>query len=350
MILLQSINQKVGVATLVIAISAAVSTYIYWTGRKKPRGKATMKSRIMKPEELQNIKWECVGRMAKIWLYPVKSCSAVSLQTAQAWPLGLTEGKMRDRSFMIMTEQGNQITGIMIGTTVLIKPNVRGDSLILKHPELEDLSIDLEQVEEDNKEVSSKVYGETVPGLDCGEQASMWLEKALKKKARLLYHANIPSPRKTEKLVGQHPLVKDDDNALYANSFPYMLMTKESIANLELEIERQGTVNCPISAENFRPNLLVEGTKKAFDEDDWAYIKIGDAIFRNVSPCQRCCFTTVDHRTGIKEPNMEPLRTLKKYRCKEESGGPSLGINLAIELIGTIRDDDEVFVCRFSEM
>lgn len=60
-----------------------------------------------------------------------------------------------------------------------------------------------------------------------------------------------------------------------------MLMTTESIADL------QGRVSSTIAPEDFRPNILVEGTKKAYDEDEWQYVKIGDAVFRNVVPCAR---------------------------------------------------------------
>lgn len=80
--------------------------------------------------------------------------------------------------------------------------------------------------------------------------------------------------------------------ALYANLFGFMLLTTESIADL------QSRVSCNIAAEDFRPNILVKGTKKPFDEDEWQYIRIGDAVFRNVVPCGRyakflaCCSFT----------------------------------------------------------
>ena len=58
-------------------------------------------------------------------------------------------------------------------------------------------------------------------------------------------------------------------------------MTTESLADL------QSRVSCKIVVEDFRPNILVEGTKTPFDEDEWQYVKIGDAVFRNVVPCVR---------------------------------------------------------------
>lgn len=44
----------------------------------------------------------------------------------------------------------------------------------------------------------------------------------------------------------------------------------------------------------------------------------------------RCIFTTIDRQTGKKDPNMEPLRTLRKYVYKE-----GMNIHTDIRLIIT---------------
>ena len=69
--------------------------------------------------------------------------------------------------------------------------------------------------------------------------------------------------------------------SLYADFCGCMLMTAESIADL------QTRVSSKIAAEDFRPNILIEGTKKPYDEDEWQYVKIGDTVFRNIAPCSR---------------------------------------------------------------
>ncbi|WP_439895655.1 MOSC domain-containing protein, partial [Sodalis-like endosymbiont of Proechinophthirus fluctus] len=41
-----------------------------------------------------------------------------------------------------------------------------------------------------------------------------------------------------------------------------------------------------ISSLNFRPNFVVKGEKLIpFEEDNWKWIKIGETVFRNISPC-----------------------------------------------------------------
>lgn len=69
--------------------------------------------------------------------------------------------------------------------------------------------------------------------------------------------------------------------ALFADFTPYMLMTTESVADL------QSRVSCRIAAEDFRPNFVVQGALKPYDEDEWQCIKIGSTVFRNVVPCLR---------------------------------------------------------------
>lgn len=69
--------------------------------------------------------------------------------------------------------------------------------------------------------------------------------------------------------------------SLYADFTAYMLMTTESIADLQ----SRGVPE--VAVEDFRPNIVVEGVQKPYDEDEWECIKIGGAIFRNVVPCVR---------------------------------------------------------------
>ena len=80
----------------------------------------------------------------------------------------------------------------------------------------------------------------------------------------------------------------------------------------------------------FRPNFVVKGDNlKAYEEDKWTWVKIGETIFQIVKPCvrydlqtfahdclyffnaYRCMITTVNPLTGERDKNMEPLKTLK---------------------------------------
>jgi uncharacterized protein YcbX len=79
----------------------------------------------------------------------------------------------------------------------------------------------------------------------------------------------------------------------------------------------------------FRPNLVVDGGAP-YAEDDWQRIRIGDVVFRVVSRCSRCIFTTVDPDTGERDAAREPLATLERERQFAE--GACFGVNLLPEL------------------
>lgn len=48
-------------------------------------------------EELKDRSWQLVGKVSKVYLYPIKSCAGIGLASAQATQLGLSSGTVRDR-------------------------------------------------------------------------------------------------------------------------------------------------------------------------------------------------------------------------------------------------------------
>jgi len=126
-----------------------------------------------------------------------------------------------------------------------------------------------------------------------------------------------------------------------------MLMTEASVA--DMNTRTPNGEKFPI--RNFRPNFIVSGTK-AFDEDDWDKVKIGEqTLFTNVKASTRCVFTTINWSTGEKHPRTEPLRTLRSYRMTTDpklrkifTSSPRMGINLVVDQLGTVRIGDPVYV------
>lgn len=96
---------------------------------------------------------------------------------------------------------------------------------------------------------------------------------------------------------------------MYTDFTSYLIINQASVDELNNRIP-----NANITALNFRPNILVEGENaKAYSEDNWDWVKIGDAILYLAKPCTRCVFTTIDPETGIKSESNEPLKTLRTY-------------------------------------
>ena len=92
----------------------------------------------------------------------------------------------------------------------------------------------------------------------------------------------------------------------YPDATSYTLQNEASITDLNSRIED------PVTPLNFRPNFVVKGAEP-LEEDTWDWIKIGDVVFRNIKPCTRCVFTTINPETAEKSPKFEPIKTLRKY-------------------------------------
>lgn len=60
-----------------------------------------------------------------------------------------------------------------------------------------------------------------------------------------------------------------------------MLTSETSLADLNPRLER------PVTLDWFRSNIVVRGVKEPYDEDDYAFVRIGDVVFRRLKPCDR---------------------------------------------------------------
>lgn len=68
---------------------------------------------------------------------------------------------------------------------------------------------------------------------------------------------------------------------IYADTCAFLLTTETSLADLNLRLPR------PVTLDWFRSNIVVRAVDKAYDEDDWAFVKIRDVVFRRLKPCDR---------------------------------------------------------------
>ena len=119
-----------------------------------------------------------------------------------------------------------------------------------------------------------------------------------------------------------YPLQEGEkDRPLYADGYPYLLVSQPSLAGLNTVLEEAG-VELTVEQTRFRPNITVGGSFQPFSEDRWVsvsvsedslvlscfsrwvHVKIGDStIFRNVKLCTRCNYTTIDPATGRNTSN-----------------------------------------------
>ncbi|SPP31044.1 Xylene monooxygenase electron transfer component [Arsenophonus endosymbiont of Aleurodicus floccissimus] len=99
---------------------------------------------------------------------------------------------------------------------------------------------------------------------------------------------------------------------------------------------------CPsdIKLEQFRGNLIITSAK-AFAEDSWHTIQIGEVIFELVKPCSSCILTTVNIDDGSQHPTGEPLTILQSFHT-DEHGEIDFGQNAIAKNSGLICVGDTV--------
>ncbi|XP_053565340.1 mitochondrial amidoxime reducing component 2 isoform X2 [Bombina bombina] len=227
-------------------------------------------------------KLQKVGEVSQLFIHPIKSMRGVSLSEAECEEFGLKNGNLKDR-----------------------------------------------------------VWGNEVPGRDCGEDASHWITNFLKAKQvyRLMHFENKMKPRNPK---NEYPTYTENDQVAYPDLSPLLLLSEASLDDLNTKLQKKVTIR------HFRPNIVITGCS-AFEEDSWKEMQIGNHVtLKQVMPCPRCILTTVDPDTGVIDMK-EPLETLRSYRLCDTADkevykdSPLFGHFLRIEKNGKIKVGDPVY-------
>ncbi len=175
------------------------------------------------------------------------------------------------------------------------------------------------------------VWKNTVQAVVQNDELNRQLSDRLHRPVRLVYmpdSSQRPSHRQAD--TQWEPVLTS-----FADSYPFLLTSQESLDDLNGRIEAGSAVGM----ERFRPNIVIDGCSRAFQEEDWRVFRIGPIIFFNMKRCVRCVVTTLDQKTG-EDLGEEPLKTLTTYRRFEK--GVCFGMNLNHQGLGTIRVGDTV--------
>lgn len=117
-----------------------------------------------------------------------------------------------------------------------------------------------------------------------------------------------------------------------------MVTTTSSLEDLNSRL-----VN-PVSNRHFRGNLMIKSEGEPYAEDEWRWMKIGDAVFKWIAPCYRCILPNVDPVSAQRSTDFEPLKTLKKFRMRKGEKEPIFGTYFDMFKSGMVKKGDEVFV------
>jgi len=293
-------------------------------------------------------KFQQVAVLTSIYIYPVKSCRGILVSSSKCKELGLSSDFIRDREFVIVDKDGNFLTARQLPPMVRIVPSVhQPNQLWLDAPEMETfkLTLPLTKTSHDptlGQVVPVRVFKDMVNGMDCGVQVSQWLSKYLGQENVRLVRFHLNKSSRVPEQNGLWERLRLTDNSIYADLTAYMLLSEASLDDLNSKLNKKVTIR------NFRPNFVVQGCS-SFAEESWKDVKIGDVQFRQVKPCTRCVFTTVDPETGVKD-GVEPLKTLKSYRQitdpkyrKLAGESPVFGVHLQADVLGELKVGQPVF-------
>ncbi|KAM5194029.1 mitochondrial amidoxime-reducing component 1-like isoform 1-T2 [Mantella aurantiaca] len=281
-----------------------------------------------------------VGTVSQLLIYPIKSCRAVSVQEAECLELGLRNGILEDRHWLVVDEDGHMVTGRQEPRIVLINVNRLGDSLCLEALGMEKISVPFSQPKT-NKVLDCRVFGRDIQGRDCGDEVSHWLTSYFQSKPYRLVHFE-PGAMKPRMAKQAEKLFRDKDIIVYSDAGPVMLLSETSLEELNKRLEKKVTLG------NFRPCIVVTGCE-AFAEDNWHDVQVGTTRLKRVMACGRCLLTTVDPDTGVMS-RKEPLETLRTFRQSDPSlshlykNSPLFGQYYGVEQIGKLRVGDPVYI------
>ncbi len=258
-----------------------------------------------------------------LYIYPVKSCTGIRLDSADLTPTGLKH----DREFVITKPDGMFITQRQFPRLALIEPQFDGETLTLDAPEMETVRI----VKNESENIQFvTVWGSIVLAADQGDEVAAWLKTYLGAELRLFGMCEA-THRPINPAFARNP----DDVVSFADGYATLLISQASLDGLNERLESG------VGMERFRPNVVVSGATP-HAEDYWKELQIGDIPFSGVKLCARCAIPAIDQQTAImgKEPN----RTLATYRRHER--GVMFGMNLVHHTLGTLKIGDPVVVAE----
>jgi uncharacterized protein len=263
--------------------------------------------------------------VAALSVFPVKSMRGQAVPAAVVEPWGLAG----DRRLLVVDEAGRFLTQREVPRMATITAQMDPGVVVLSQEGRAPIRLALPDPE--GEPLAVTVWRDRVPAMPVGDTADAWLADALGRACRLVFMDRPDSARPVDPAYGAA-----EDHVSFADGFPLLLTTTASLADLN------GRLAEPIPMDRFRPNLVVAGSA-AWAEDHWTLVLIGAVAFDVAKPCARCIVTTTDQNSGDRNADLEPIRTLQRFR-RDAQGQVVFGQNLIPRSTGRIAAGDPVAV------
>jgi uncharacterized protein len=248
--------------------------------------------------------------ISEINIYPIKSLKGISLSGSVVEKRGLRY----DRRWMLTDPEGIFLTQREVPKMAAIAVAIVGGGLRVSADGYPPMHIPFEPDHGEWRDVT--VWQSTVTGAMYRGAVSEWFSDVLGRNCRL-----VLMPETAERHVSER-FDTGDDLVSFADGYPLLLIGEGSLEYLNQRLldkygDESEDVKLPLPMNRFRPNVVIAGSGP-FEEDRWAQIKIGEAVFRVAKPCARCVITTIDPERGEFD-GKEPLKTLASFRMAKDA-------------------------------
>lgn len=261
--------------------------------------------------------------IARLFVYPVKSCAGVELDEA----LLIETGLEFDRAWMVVDAAGEFVTQRELPRMALIRPQLKQSEMVLRAPGMLALHIAFDRVEQPTR---VKVWQDEVAAYDMGDLAAQWFSDFLSEPGhpRPLRMARFDPEQ--QRLSGLKWTEGVEAPNQFADGFPLLVASEGSLAELNAKLVAAG--HPAVGIERFRPNLVLAGVE-AHDEDRVETMHIataeGEVLLRPVKPCSRCPIPDIDPKTAVSSPEVGDM--LRTYRSDARVGGAiTFGMNAIV--------------------
>lgn len=259
------------------------------------------------------------GTIARLFVYPVKSCAGIEVQQALLTDTGLD----LDRAWMVVDARGMFLTQRTLPRMALIQPQLKTDEMVLRAPGMLALHVAIDAVE---APATVTVWRDTVPAWDMGAVAAQWFTDFLCQPCRLVRfdpeHRRLSSMQWTGGIEAPNQ---------FADGFPILVASEASMEDLNGRLLVAG--HAAVDICRFRPNVVLAGVG-AHDEDRVDLIRVdggveGEVHLQPVKPCARCPIPNVDPATAETHPAVGDM--LRTYRQdKRLDGAITFGMNAIV--------------------
>lgn len=261
----------------------------------------------------QNIK------ITNLYIYPVKSLKGISINESILTPKGLKY----DRNWMIVDQDNNFVTQRQIPEMSLISISINFKQLVFEKENFSKITINLDS--DKNNLIKTEVWGNNCEGFDEGIEISEWLTNAIGKQ----YGKSLKLIRFSDKFirnVDPKYLKEEKSNTAFADGFPFLVTSQESLNLLNKSLIAKGET--PVPMDRFRPNIVIKNLKP-FEEYKLETLMETENNFSLGlrKPCKRCKIVTINQENSEIINPAEPLLTLSEINSLSDKKGAYFGQN-----------------------